>query len=110
MAQHRAASGEVVDLSPLGSENMAAEKTTALVKTNAFEAVRLVMKAGAAIATHQVAGPITLHCLQGRVSVDTANGTFELTAGSWVYLEGSTPHSLRAADDASLLLTIIFVG
>ncbi|WP_406857078.1 cupin domain-containing protein [Alsobacter sp. KACC 23698] len=107
MAQHRSAPGEVVDLSPLGPA-LSSAKTTALVKTEAFEAVRLVIKAGAEIATHQVAGPITLHCLEGRVTLDLPGDSIELAPGSWIHLAGGAPHSLRAAEDASLLLTIMF--
>ncbi|PSC05540.1 cupin [Alsobacter soli] len=107
MAQHRAAPGEVIDLSPLGA-SLPAARTTALVKTDAFEAVRLVMKADSDIASHQVAGPITLHCLEGRVVLRTTEGAVELGSGGWIYLQGGAPHGLHAIEDSSLLLTIMF--
>ncbi|HVZ04023.1 cupin domain-containing protein [Hyphomicrobium sp.] len=107
MAINHAKSGEVVDLGPLG-ENLQNAKTTALVKSDAFEAVRLVVPAGKDIPSHSVSGPITLHCLEGRVVIGLQTTTLELSAGQWIYLNGGESHSLRGVEDASLLLTIIF--
>ena len=55
MAMHPAKPGEAVDLRPLGAE-LLNTGTTALVKTESFEAVRLIVKAGAEMPPHQVAG------------------------------------------------------
>ena len=71
MALNHVKSGEIVDLRPLG-ERLPGAKTTALAKTEAFEAIRLVVPAGRDIAPHEVAGPITLHCLEGRVVLERA--------------------------------------
>ena len=107
MAMHHAKAGEVVDLRPLGSALKDA-KTTALVKAETFEAVRLIVRAGKEIPPHQVEGPITLHCLEGRVRLGLADDALELSAGQWVYLEGSAEHSVVGIEDSSLLLTILF--
>ena len=45
MAIHHASPGEVVDLRPLG-EALSRARTTAIVKSEAFEAVRLIVHAG----------------------------------------------------------------
>lgn len=66
MALDHAGPGEVVDLNPLGLA-IASSKTSALVKTDRFEAVRLVVLAGTMIPSHQVSGYFTLLCLEGRV-------------------------------------------
>ncbi|MDI6838633.1 cupin domain-containing protein [Ciceribacter thiooxidans] len=109
MAKHHAASGEIIDLAPLTSELKAA-RTRAIVKTDAFEAVRLVAHAGADIKAHKVDGPITLHCLEGRVQVNVPGKSLELFAANWIYLEGGVPHSIKAIEDSSLLLTIVFAA
>jgi quercetin dioxygenase-like cupin family protein len=83
-------------------------RSRALVKTDRFEAVNLVLRAGSNIASHSVDGPITLQCIEGRVVLETSRGEIELEAGDWVYLEGGDEHGLRAAEDSSLLLTILF--
>ncbi|WP_416798158.1 cupin domain-containing protein [Ciceribacter azotifigens] len=109
MAKHHTASGEIFDLAPLAS-GLKAARTRAIVKTDAFEAVRLVAHAGADIKAHKVDGPITLHCLEGRVQVNLPGKSLELSAAKWVYLEGGVPHSIKAIEDSSLLLTIVFAA
>lgn len=109
MAVHHAKPGEIVDLRPLG-EGLRSAITTALVKSKHFEAVRLVVRAGAEIPPHQVSGNITLHCLEGRVLLGLSESTLELCAGQWVYLDGGARHFVKGIEDSCLLLTILFDG
>jgi quercetin dioxygenase-like cupin family protein len=106
MAVHHATSGEIVDLQPLG-HTLKDAKTTAIVKTSTFEAVRLIVHAGTIIAPHQVAGAITLHCLEGRIRLGLIDSAVELSAGQWIYLEGGARHAVTGIEDSSLLLTIL---
>lgn len=106
MALAHAAAGEIVSLTPLG-DAVDTTKTHALVKTQDFEAIRLVMPKGAEFPAHQVEGMITLQCLEGSIEL-TAGETMEMVAGDWIYLDRGKAHSLRALSDASLLLTILF--
>lgn len=108
MALHHVVSGEVVDLRPLG-EAIAGVKTGALVKTDAFEAVRLIVPSGRELPTHSVPGPITLHCLEGRIVLGLVDTQVELAAGEWLYLDGGVAHSVKGIEDSALLLTILFV-
>ena len=105
MALHHAKPDEVVDLRPLGGE-LASAKTSALVKLDRFEAMRLIVRAGTTIPSHEVPGYITLHCLEGRVVLDPS--AVELCAGDWVFLDRGAPHSIHGIEDSSLLLTIFF--
>lgn len=107
MALHHAKAGEVVDLRPLGPA-LKDTKSAAIIKTDQFEAVRLVVPAGAEIPPHEVAGKVTLHCLEGHVVLGLEDSTIELRAGDWLFLEGGESHSVKGLEDASLLLTIIF--
>jgi quercetin dioxygenase-like cupin family protein len=107
MALHHARSGEIVDLSPLGSA-LRNTHTTALVKSDAFEAVRLVVSAGTEIPSHHVSGKFSLHCLEGRVLLGLASSDLELSAGQWVYFDGGITHSVKGIENSSLLLTIMF--
>ena len=107
MALNHAKPGEVVDLRPLGSE-LKETKTAAIIKTEQFEAIRLVVQAGAEIPSHEVAGKMTLHCLEGRVSLAMPHSAIELAAGEWTYLDGGQAHSVKGIEDSSLLLTVIF--
>lgn len=106
MALEHVAPGEKVDLSVLGATRSGA-KTSALVKTESFEAVHLVLGSGSTIQPHAVDGPITLQCLRGAVILE-ARDKVELQAGDWLYLDPGEQHGLTALQDSSLLLTIIF--
>lgn len=105
MALHHANPGEVVALAPIGP-SLRRAKTAALVKGRHFEAVRLILHAGAEIPQHKVSGEITLHCLEGHVELGIDPKPIVLKANDWVYLEGGAPHSVKAVEDSSLLLTI----
>ena len=107
MALHHASAGEVVHLGPLGSDLQSAP-TRALVKTDSFEAIRLVLKAGEVLPAHKVSGQLTLHCIEGRVEIDLANKSVELSSHQWIYFDSGAEHGLRALEDSSLLLTILF--
>jgi quercetin dioxygenase-like cupin family protein len=106
MALDHAKAGEVVDLRPLG-QDLADARTTALTKTEQFEAVRLVLPAGRTIPQHAVHGQITLHCLEGHIILHSGR-EIVLRTGEWVYLDRGEPHAVEALEDSALLLTIMF--
>jgi len=105
MALHHAAPGEKVQLASV--RDGPHPRSVALVKTDGFEAAQLFLRSGERIADHAVAGFAILHCLEGSLVVE-APDQIQLGAGDWVYLERGRPHSLRAIEDSSLLLTILF--
>lgn len=107
MAQPHAKPGEIVSLRQFDAA-FCSQKTTAVVKCEEFEAIRLVVPAGSTIPSHKVAGPLTLHCLEGTIALDLDGASLEMEAGDWVYLVSNEAHSLRGLRDASLLLTIVF--
>ncbi len=106
MALKHADPGEVVHLQPPGAA-LETDKTAALVKSDRFEAVRLVVRAGSSIPSHKVEGFITLFCLEGHVVLE-ADREIELRPGDWIYLERGAPHAVRAFEDSALLLHIMF--
>ena len=106
MALHHAASGEVVDLAPLGAGLQQAH-TAALVKTDSFEAIRLVLRAGDTLPAHTVSGRFTLHCLEGQVVLDLPDKSLSLGAHQWVFFDAGVTHGMRAIEPSSLLLTIL---
>lgn len=106
MALNHARPGEVVPLLD-GLEGVTSDRTSALVKSDRFEAVRLVMPAGTSIAPHRVDGFITLLCLEGEVLL-VADAERELRPGDWLYLERGASHGLHARADSILLLHILF--
>ena len=105
MALHHFDPGEKIQLSSRASP--AQPRTAALVKTDRFEAVRVILHANEEISDHSVAGYTTLLCLEGAVTLKCPEPV-DLTAGDWIYIERRQQHSMRAIEDSSLLMTIHF--
>ena len=86
---------------------MAEAKTRALLKTEHVEVVRLILPQGKVIAEHKAPGEIIVQCLEGRIAFTTMGKTEELEAGQLLYLSAAEPHSVRAVENSSILLTIL---
>ena len=97
--------GEVIQL-PLGAA-LSSSKTMTLAKTADMELIRLVLPAGKDIASHKVAGEITVQCLEGRVALTAAGKTQDLAAGQSLCLAAGEPHALQAIEESSVLVTIL---
>ncbi len=106
MAILHSQAGEVVDIRPLGVA-IADSKTTALVKTHQFEIIRMVLIENKEIPVHTAKGDIIVQCLEGHVAFSTMGKKLELQAGHMLFLKADEPHSLKAVEDSSLLLTIL---
>ncbi len=106
MAIHHANLAEVIHLQPLGC-NVGESKTHTLFKTDAIEAIRLVMPAGKKIAEHKVPGEITVQCLEGCIPFTAKGTSYELHAGDLLYLDAAEPHAVEAVTDSSVLVTIL---
>jgi quercetin dioxygenase-like cupin family protein len=55
---------------------------------------------------HQVAGEITLLCIEGLIEFTAQGRSQRMAPGQLIHLAGGEPHALRAVDDATALLTI----
>jgi quercetin dioxygenase-like cupin family protein len=105
MAQPHVQSGQVVSVLALG-EALAGARTTALLKAEQLEVVRVVLPAGTAMREHATPGELTVQCLEGRIEFSTPAATQVLEAGDFIHLRGAEPHALRALHDSSALVTI----
>lgn len=108
MAQAHAASGDLIDIGPLGAA-LADQVTTAIMKSAQLELVRLVLPTGKAMREHRVAGEITVQCIEGLIEFTTPGASLRLGPGTLVHLQGGEPHSLLALADSTALLTICLV-
>lgn len=108
MSQPHAKPAQVVQVAPLGAQ-LASAVTTALYKAEQLEVVRVVLPAGKALSEHTAPGEITLYCLEGLVWFQSGGAPQAMRAGDFVHLAAGAPHSLRAEEDASLLLTLCLV-
>lgn len=103
MAQQHATPGAVIDLNTFGEG-----KTTAIVKEDTFEAIRLIVEPGKPIPPHKVNGPISVQCLRGSCTFSIGNEPRKLVGGSWLYLAGGQMHAVESEEGAVLLVTILF--
>jgi quercetin dioxygenase-like cupin family protein len=108
MAIPHAAPGMPVDLRPKG-EPLSEARTTALVKNDTFEAIRMVIPRGHEVChNHRVEGPITILCLEGEIAFTAEDDTRSLCAGQWLFLPGGVPHTITGREDSVMLLTVMF--
>jgi quercetin dioxygenase-like cupin family protein len=105
MAQTHARSGQVVSVLPLG-DRLGSVRTTAILKANQLEVVRLVLPAGKGLPEHSAPGEITVQCIEGRIEFQTPTALHVLEAGDFIHLRGNEPHALKATVDSSALLTL----
>lgn len=105
MALKHADPGQVIDLKPYGAA-LAQKQSIALFKSEDLEVMRLVLLAGKTMPSHDVAGEITLQCLEGSIEVTAEGATHVLYPGHLMYLPGRAPHALFALESASVLVTV----
>jgi quercetin dioxygenase-like cupin family protein len=106
MALHHASSGEIMQVRPLGAK-LLESPSVALLKAHQLEVMRLVLTAGKSVPEHQVAGELTMQCIEGCIEVRAQGKSQTLRAGEMVYLEGKVPYSLHAIEHSSMLMTVV---
>jgi quercetin dioxygenase-like cupin family protein len=106
MSLHHAVSGEVIDIRPLG-DTLVDTASIALVRTDDFEVMRLVLPKGKSIPEHHVPGEITLQCIEGTVEVQAHDKTQQLQAGDLFYLQGNTSYAVFALENSSILMSMV---
>ena len=109
MAIHHALSGELINIRPLGSAITTA-RTATLYKTQHLEVFRIVLLAGKEMPEHEVVGELTVQCLEGSVEFSIGTTRDVMRVGDLKCLAGGIPHSLRAIEDSSVLVTLLLHG
>lgn len=64
---------------------------------------------GGVLADHQAHGAVTIHLIEGLVTVRAAEQTYELTPAMLVTLAPDVQHSVTATQASTLLLTVALV-
>lgn len=105
MALPHLTAGQVLSVRAL-RERLPTEPSAALFKSLDLEVMRLVLLSGRSLPPHKVPGEITIHCLEGVLSVDVDGGSARLEAGELMFLARGATHSVTALSDASALVTI----
>lgn len=106
MALHHASSGALIDIRPRGSE-LKTSRTQALYKSDHLEVFRMVPLACKVMPAHQVAGEISIQCIEGNIELTAAGTSHRMREGDLICLAGGTSHALNAIEDSSVLVTIL---
>lgn len=109
MAIHHAASGELIDIRPLGAA-LKDTSTRALYKSDRLEVFRMVLPAGKVMPSHSVPGEITVQCLEGSVEFGAGGTNRLMREGDLLCLAGGQAHSVTAVEASSILVTILLGG
>ena len=105
MALKHLQSGQVTDVNAFG-EKLDEQKTAALFKAKHMEVIRLVLHKDQTFPPHKVAGDITIHCIEGRLTVSLPAGPVILLPGQLVFIEAELLHGVLALEASSALVTI----
>jgi quercetin dioxygenase-like cupin family protein len=108
MATHHAAPGEVVNLASWAND-LPAEHSKIIARTDAMELARLVLAPGEVIGKHHISGPLVVQCLSGGIDVLALAITRNVNAGEMLYLPPGEKFTLKARLQSLVLITFVFV-
>ncbi len=77
-----------------------------LVKQPIFRVVLVALQAGAEIGAHETEAPVTVHAIEGHLTIRVGADEFFLSAGQLLILRPGLRHSIHAQDEAAFLLTL----
>src|SRR5581483_887013 len=77
-----------------------------LVKEPHLHVTLAILKSGARLDEHETEGPLTIHTLEGRVTVSALGERIDLSRGQIAALDAGVPHWVEATEEAAFLLTI----
>jgi quercetin dioxygenase-like cupin family protein len=106
MSLPHAASGDLINIAPLG-EKFDGSASHAFLKTDHIELMRLVLAAGKSMPEHWVEGEVTLQCLEGAFDLEAHGRRQTVQPGQMVYLGPKVPHALHARENTSVLMTVL---
>lgn len=95
--------GRVIHL-PLGAGISQGTSATVL-ETNRLQLIRLVVPAGRVVPAHRVPAEVTVHVIEGQVSLLHEGNEAEMHPGDVIFLCPQELHSLRGIKDSTVLVT-----
>ncbi len=109
MALKRVPANQPIRLTPL-SDTPERAHSYALVKTDTFQAMQVVLPAGVDMARHKVDGAAIIHVLEGKVDLILDDHTHVMQKDDWMHLLPGEPHEVVAQENSMLLVTVLFIG
>ena len=95
--------GRIIHL-PLGAAIPRTASAT-LLETNRLQLIRLVLPSGKEIPAHRVPAEVTVHVIEGHVSLLHDGSEVEMHPGDVLFLCPQELHSLRGLEDSTVLVT-----
>lgn len=77
-----------------------------LIHRGPLRLVLFAFEAGGSLPAHRAPGHVVIHCLRGRLEVEAAGARQEIGGGEAVVLDPDVPHSVRAAEESDMLLSV----
>lgn len=99
-------STQISELKQEQSWEKSGRSSRTLIKVGAMRLVLNAMKAGTEIKTHHANGPISVHCLEGKLKFNTEERSVTLEKGEMLTLEELIKHSVEAIEETTFLLTV----
>lgn len=97
--------GSVIEIgSPEG--NLGVSQATTLVRTDRLEVIQLIITPEKAVPTHEFQGESVIQCVRGRVTIGISSHVLELNAGQLLHCASNKPFSVKAMEEALLLVTV----
>ena len=87
--------------------NLSVHDTVTLLQTPEFQLIQIRMPAGSGIPNYEAHGQVILQCLEGDISVHVQAQPHRLTPHQLLFLNVNEPFSISAAEDSSILATIV---
>jgi len=81
-------------------------KAKQVLAANRLKVILIRLAGGEILPDHQAPGSITIHCVMGKLTLQTGDESLTLECGSIVCLEAEIVHRLEAFEDSAILLTI----
>ena len=81
-----------------------------LIKDAEMRVVLIALRPGARLEEHHAPGRITIHTIEGRLTVRAAGRAVDLPAGHVLTLGRAIPHEVEALEESAFLLTIAMAG
>jgi quercetin dioxygenase-like cupin family protein len=108
---------QLIDLRAAAAD-LAAEATTAVPRHRQKTLIRyghttvalFHFTAGSSMPEHLAKGTITIHVLEGRMTVRAGDQTYDLPAGQILVLAPGVKHDLHAPEESRMLLTVHLEG
>lgn len=99
-------SSEIAQMKQDESWEKSGRSSRTLIKVGAMRLVLNAMKAGTEIKTHHANGPISVHCIEGKLKFSTEEKSVTLQKGDLLTLEELVKHSVEAVEETTFLLTV----